>query len=284
MNDRDRFPHDRREVLVQAVAAWRSNPPGRRIVGLTSQYVIGDGIMMSSQYGSADRFIKQFCDHCLNRMSTRCAEWCDELTRTGNLFVLLSTDAAGMSYLRAFPAASIERIKAQPNDVEQPLAFWPVCTLSELDLQPCPAYDAAYDQPAAGGAWPTVMLRVVLARRAHVDRRIPIGVPFSVSGADISSRDNVSLAMAATQMSAIFQDMRDRGLVNDRELLRMVYSYAGEPSDVDGLLAGGSTAPPVSEGFKGMDLQRRSKAVSPGDVLGTYGMNVKELVEEGGSV
>ncbi len=124
-NDRDRFPHDRREVLAQAVEAWRSNPLGRRIVGLTSQYVLGDGITIASQHAAADRFLKQFWDHRLNRMDTRCGEWCDELTRTGNLFVLLSTDAAGMSYVRAFPAASIERIESQPNDIEQPLAFWP---------------------------------------------------------------------------------------------------------------------------------------------------------------
>jgi len=132
-NDRDRFPHDRREVLELAVRAWRENPLGRRIVGLTTQYVLGDGITVSSPHAAADRFLKQFWAHRLNRMDTRCGEWCDELTRTGNLFVLVSTDTAGMSYVRAFPAAGIERIEAQPNDVEQPLAFWPVRSLQELD-------------------------------------------------------------------------------------------------------------------------------------------------------
>ena len=126
------------------------------------------------------------------------------------------------------------------------------------------------------------VLRVVLARRAAIDRRIPAGVLLSVSGADISSRDNVSLAMAASQISAIFQDMRDRGLVNDRELLRMVYRYAGEPADVDSLLADGAQAPKVDEGFKGMSVERRSRAVSPTDILGSDGMDVKQSVVEGG--
>ena len=437
-NDRDRYPHDRCEVLAQAVEAWRSNPLGRRIVGLTSQYVLGDGITIASQHAAADRFLKQFWDHRLNRMDTRCGEWCDELTRTGNLFVLVSTDAAGMSYVRAYPAASIERIEAQPNDIEQPLAFWPMRTVQELEPSPWPAYDEANDHPDANGGWPTVMLhyainrpvgaqwgesdlapllrwlsryanwledrarlnryrnaflftvkgrwptaaqriarqnelnanpprpgailvsdesedwsilspklessdansdglalkkmiaagagiplhflaepesstrttaeasggptyrhyeqrqryflwvvedvlRVTLARRAKIDRRVPSGVPLAVNGADISSRDNVSLAMAATQISAIFQDMRDRGLVDDRELLRMIYRYAGEPADVEELLADGAGAPQVAECFKGMEMARRSRPVAPADALQPDGMNLKDSLVDGGA-
>ncbi|MCD4674231.1 MAG: phage portal protein, partial [Anaerolineaceae bacterium] len=164
ISDRDRFPHDRREVLAQAVQAWRTNPLGRRIVGLTTQYVLGDGITVSSEHPAANRFLKQFWEHRLNRMNTRCGEWCDELTRTGNLFVMLSTDPAGMSYVRAFPAAAIERIEAQPHDIEQPLAFWPVRTAQELDPPAWPVYDEANDHPDACGAWPTVMLHYAINR------------------------------------------------------------------------------------------------------------------------
>ncbi len=127
------------------------------------------------------------------------------------------------------------------------------------------------------------VLRVVLARRGKLDRRIPSGVPLAVSGADISSRDNVSLAMAATQISAIFQDMRDRGLVDDRELLRMIYRYAGEPADVEGLLADGAGAPQVAEGFKGMEMERRSRPVAPADALQPDGMELKDSLVEGGA-
>jgi hypothetical protein len=127
------------------------------------------------------------------------------------------------------------------------------------------------------------VLRVALARRAKIDRRIPQAVPISVSGADISSRDNVSLAMAATQISAIFQDMRDRGLVNDRELLRMIYRYAGEPADVESLLADGAGAPQVAAGFKGMEMERRSRPISPADALQPDGMDLKDSLVEGGA-
>jgi hypothetical protein len=438
LHDRDRFPHDRRQVLQQAVEAWRGNPLGRRIVGLTSQYVLGDGVTVSSQQPAADRFLKQFWEHRLNRMATRCSEWCDELTRTGNLFVLVSTDPAGMSYVRAVPTAGIERIEAQPHDIEQPLAFWPVRTPQELEPSPWPAYDETRDHPDASGGWPVVMLhyainrpvgaqwgesdlapllrwlaryanwledrarlnryrnaflfmvngrwptaaqriarqnelnanpprpgailvsdeseqwsilspklesneansdglalkkmiaagagiplhflaepesstrttaeaaggptyrhfeqrqryflwvvqdvlRVVLARRAQIDNRVPQAAALAVSGADISSRDNAVLAMAATQISAVFQDMRDRGLIDDRELLRMVYRYAGEPADVDGLLAGGAFAPPVAEGFKGMvEGTGRSRPAAP-DVLKPDRMDVKSTLEQGGA-
>ncbi len=56
-------------------------------------------------------------------MPVRVAELCDELTRTGNLFILLSTDQAGMSYIRVLPASEIEEIISKPNDIEQPVSF-----------------------------------------------------------------------------------------------------------------------------------------------------------------
>ncbi len=68
-------------------------------------------------------FLTAFWEHPLNRMGIRVVELCDELTRSGNLFLLLSTDRAGMSYLRVVPAADIDRIEAMENDVEQPIAF-----------------------------------------------------------------------------------------------------------------------------------------------------------------
>ncbi len=53
----------------------------------------------------------------------RVFEWCDELTRSGELFFLLSTDAAGMSYVRAVPAGEIAGIEHAANDLQQETAF-----------------------------------------------------------------------------------------------------------------------------------------------------------------
>ena len=57
-------------------------------------------------------------------MPVRVSEMCDELTRTGNLFVILTTDAAGMSYIRLMTASHIDEIISKKNDV---VNIWIVC-------------------------------------------------------------------------------------------------------------------------------------------------------------
>jgi hypothetical protein len=121
--ERDRFTADREEILRDALLAWRTNPLAKRIVALTTQYVIGDGFLVASRHQATHEFINKWWNHRLNRMDVRAGEWCDELTRSGNLIVLLSTDAAGMSYVRALPATQVQTIITRPNDVEQPLAI-----------------------------------------------------------------------------------------------------------------------------------------------------------------
>ena len=51
-------------------------------------------------------------------MPIRTTELCDELTRTGNLFILITTDPGGMSYIRAIPATQIDHIIAMDNDID----------------------------------------------------------------------------------------------------------------------------------------------------------------------
>jgi len=96
----DRYVYDREEIQLQALEAWRVNPLARRIVGLTSQYVVGGGVTYSSPHAATAAFLRSFWEHPLNRLPVRVYEWCDELTRSGNLFLLLTTDASGMSYVR----------------------------------------------------------------------------------------------------------------------------------------------------------------------------------------
>lgn len=399
---RDRLPPDRGEVLEQALEAWRINPLARRIVGLTSQYVVGAGVRIDCPHPPTARFLDEFWEHPLNRMAVRVTEWCDELTRSGNLFVLVSSDAAGMSYVRAVPANAIARIESRPNDGEQPLAFVPRPTADDLDPAPYPACAAPESSPqdgdipaaamlhyavnrpvgaqwgesdlapllrwlaryagwledrarlnryrnaflyvvkarfsseaerlarqqrlngtpptpgsilvtdeseswdvigprleageaasdglalkkmiaagaglplhflaepesatrttaeAAGG--PTYrhfeqrqayflwllgdVLREVLRRRAQVDRHVSLRAPFTVRGSDISARDNVALGLAAANAAPVLAGLRDRGLIDDAELLRMVYRFAGEQPVVSDLLEAGRQAGPVRE-------------------------------------
>jgi hypothetical protein len=111
---------------------------------------VGGGLTINCKHEQASAFLDEFWNHRLNHMPVRVFEMCDELTRTGNLFVLLSTDPAGMSYLRVIPASDIEEIQSRENDVEQPVAFKLKASLEDLNPKPIPAYDPqsdAFQQP-----------------------------------------------------------------------------------------------------------------------------------------
>lgn len=120
---RDRVQIDIQEVMQKSLMAWRENALARRIVNLQTQYVIGDGISIKCEDERAAEFIQRFWNHPLNHMAGRSAEWCDELTRAGNLFILVSSDLAGMTYVRAVPATAIREIETAKNDYEQALWF-----------------------------------------------------------------------------------------------------------------------------------------------------------------
>jgi len=428
--DRDRYPYDLTEVLEQSLEAWRVNPIARRIVSLTTQYVVGSGISVTCKHTRTGDFINSFWANPLNRMDTRVMEWCDELSRTGNLFILVSTDPAGMSYVRAVPATSIERIEARPNDIEQPVRFYPKPTIDEPDPSPWRAYILPWEDEASslassptgdtfmlhyainrpvGGQWgepdlapllkwisryaswledrarlnryrnsflfvvkaafsseaqriarqqqlnltppapgsilvtneneewtvlapslesadantdglalkkmisagagvplhflaepesstrttaeaaggPTFrhyeqrqnffmwmlrdVLRVVVERRSMVDRRVHTDADIEVTGADISARDNAALSIAAASIIPVLEKLRDRALIDDTEMLRLVYRFCGESVDAEEVLKKGmSEQPPVrydllvpapdTDALKGSDSARVSVA------------------------
>jgi hypothetical protein len=417
--ERDRFTFDREDVFREALEAWRTNPLARRIVSLTTQYVVGAGLNLQSKHSPTHDFLQAWWRHRLNRMAIRAGEWCDELSRVGNLVVLISTDAAGMSYVRALPATQIEEIVTRTNDVEQPALIVEKLQINDGQQRAWPAYDEAADQPNPDGTWPTVALHyainrpvaavwgesdlapllrwlarysnwledrarlnrfrqtfvfivrglfaskaerlarqneinanppnpgsilvtdaateswgvlhpqldsfeasedgtalkkmlaagsgnpmhflaepesstrttaeaaggptfrhyeqrqnfflwligdvahVVRARRALVDASIAAGLqePIKVTGADISARDNQTLGAAAAAVASAFADLRGRQLIDDAELLRVVYKFASELIDVEDMLARGRRAgPPAHIPTPGAGL----RAPSPG--------------------
>ena len=116
--------HERQGDLDEALTAWRENPLARRIVGLTTDYVLGDGITISSEVAAVDGWVRRFWAHPQNRMASRLYGWVDELTRAGELFIVLSRNPAdGMSYLRTVPASRIDRIETDPDDLERELRY-----------------------------------------------------------------------------------------------------------------------------------------------------------------
>lgn len=390
----EREPYDREKLLRDALQAWRVNPLARRLVGLTSQYVVGGGIACSCAHPATAAFLKDFWEHPLNRLPIRLYEWCDELTRSGNLFLLLSTDPAGMTYVRALPTLQVKEIHSRPNDLDQETSY-EVCSgenlleitcypsllaepqaergvlhyainravgsqWGESDLAPLlkwisryaswledrarlnrfrtaflyvvhgrfgseaerrtrqAALNAAPPTPGSilvtdeGESWevlnpeleadeagadglalkkmlsagagiplhflaepegttrttaeaaggPTYrhyeqrqrfflwmlgdLLKVVVARRACVDRRIQAGAEVQLHGADISARDNLSLAMAANNLLPTLQELRNRCLIDDSEMLRLAYRFCGESADIAELLARGRQAAPTT--------------------------------------
>ncbi len=158
---RDRHAYDRLQVMDDCLDAWRFNPLARRIIELTTQYVSGGGMQVNCGEADARDFLVAFWRHPLNRMDARLVELSDELARSGNLFLLLSTDPGGMSYLRVVPSADIERISSQPNDVEQELSYHTRPDINGVSLS-YPAYNPLDDSPEM----PPVMLHYAVNRPA----------------------------------------------------------------------------------------------------------------------
>ena len=96
------------------------------------------------------------------------------------------------------------------------------------------------------------VIRSCIRRRKFYDRMVKVDEKVKVTGTDISARDNAALAAAASTIIGSFAAMRDRGLIDDAELMRMAYRFAGEVVDIEDLLKRGAEAPPplVPRGMK----------------------------------
>ena len=142
-NYRDRYDYDRTKVLSACLRAWRVQPIARRIVKLYTQFVIGEGLTPKCDHKATLDFLTAWWKDPLNDFDSQVSEWMDELTRSGNLFFLFSSDPlTGMSYVRAIPADQIKEIQTTENDVRQETYFIPV----DLNTPPWPAYDSRLQQ------------------------------------------------------------------------------------------------------------------------------------------
>ena len=124
---------------------WRENPLCRRMVGLVTDYVLGDGLTVSAASPMSDNWCRRFWEHPQNRMDARIPEWCDELTRAGELFIILSRNPMdGMSYVRLLTAEWIDQVETDPDDLEREIRYheksvkagdagrwWPAAELAE---------------------------------------------------------------------------------------------------------------------------------------------------------
>jgi len=110
--------------LQDAHEAWRKNFLVRRIVNLTTSYVVGNGITVTSKDPDVDKFIRAFWRHPKNHVARRLGPMCNELTRAGELFPVLFTNKIdGMSYLRFVPASQILHLETDKEDYETELRY-----------------------------------------------------------------------------------------------------------------------------------------------------------------
>ena len=83
------------ELYNDSLEAWRKNPIAWRIIAITTDYVIGDRIAITSPKRDLARFIAAFWNHPQNRLDLRLEAMSDELARSGDLFVALFRNPTG---------------------------------------------------------------------------------------------------------------------------------------------------------------------------------------------
>ena len=137
----DRPWHEVRALLEEAARACETNPLAARLIHMTTDFVIGAGATLRVRPAAARRWVQAFWNHPLNRLSERIYAWCDELSRSGELFLVLSRNPVdGMSYVREVPALQIDAIACDPDDLERELRYHQLTAdvegRSEHDLGP----------------------------------------------------------------------------------------------------------------------------------------------------
>jgi hypothetical protein len=122
-------PHDydlakMQEIYQDALTAWRKNPIAWRIINITTDYVVGDRIKITSNNRALNKYISTFWNHNKNQMDLRLESMCDELARSGDLFVLLFRNPEdGTSYIRFVTKDRITKIETAKNDWELELSY-----------------------------------------------------------------------------------------------------------------------------------------------------------------
>lgn len=111
--------HEVRTTLEKMATLARTNPLAARLVAMTTDFVIGAGARLEGP-----PWAHAFWEDPLNRIAGRVYRWCDELSRSGELFLVLSRNPVSrMSYVREVPALLIDHIETDPDDLERELRY-----------------------------------------------------------------------------------------------------------------------------------------------------------------
>ncbi len=166
----DRPWDELRQEFDDARAAWRHNALARRLVSIVTAYVVGEGITLGAADPALADFAARFWSDPQNRLELRQYQWCDELTRAGELFITLHLNRAdGMSYVRALPASAVDRVETRPDDYEAELAYHEAVGPEDPDYARGGRWWRSPDHPEADvptedGRYPPVCLHFAINR------------------------------------------------------------------------------------------------------------------------
>lgn len=163
--DLDRPWSELKSSLTDTREAWRRNPMVRRMVGMTTAYIVGPGISMSSENEKFNTFIDEFWNHKQNTMDIRIPTLADELSRAGELFITLHINVLdGMSYVRTVASDLIVDIDYDPNDYESELRFREYTPPGEDEKWWLSPLHPSANIPDSDGNLPPVMLHYAVNR------------------------------------------------------------------------------------------------------------------------
>ncbi len=120
----DRNAGDIKNQYDDALEAWRKNPMAWRIIQITTDYTVSNGIALSSTNSHMQRFIDDFWQHPENNIKLRLESMSDELARAGDLFPILFRERhTGVSRLRFLTKDQVLDIETKSNDWEREVAI-----------------------------------------------------------------------------------------------------------------------------------------------------------------
>jgi hypothetical protein len=135
--------HETLRTIECVEATCRSNPLAARLVAMTTDFVVGAGARVTGH-----PFALRFWHDPLNAIGRRVHRWCDELSRAGELFLVLSRNpVTRMSYVREVPASQIDILETDPDDLERTLRYHQCTDTPEGRWWPAEAAAEGGDEP-----------------------------------------------------------------------------------------------------------------------------------------
>ncbi len=112
------------DTLNNVTVAYRTNPLAFRLIQIQVDHVLGDGIALRARDPRVQAELDHWWNHPLNNLPVRQFEMATALGMDGEIFVTRHVNPYDQtSYLRLVPAALIDRIETNPDDLEDELRF-----------------------------------------------------------------------------------------------------------------------------------------------------------------